>query len=75
MFFLGISAIHIRLCQPVMFSIDFYSSCPDIRCMYLLIREKKGKFMDQRLKEMFNDPVCVLACSFTIKYFLVSDLL
>nr|AWJ25024.1 fatty acyl-CoA reductase [Nilaparvata lugens] len=32
-------------------------SCPDIKNIYLLIREKKGKNFDQRLEEIFNDPL------------------
>ncbi|XP_065220755.1 fatty acyl-CoA reductase wat-like [Planococcus citri] len=32
-------------------------SCPDIRCIYVLIREKSGKLMHERLKNMFDDPI------------------
>lgn len=32
-------------------------SCPDLRHIYLLVREKKGKTMHQRLDEIFLDPV------------------
>lgn len=32
-------------------------SCPEIKNIYLLIREKKGKNLQQRLEEIFNDPL------------------
>lgn len=35
-------------------------SCPDLRHIYLLVREKKGKTMHQRLDEIFLDPVTII---------------
>lgn len=35
-------------------------SCPDLRHIYLLVREKKGKTMHQRLDEIFLDPVIII---------------
>ena len=32
-------------------------SCPDINTIYLLMRSKKGKDIDSRLEELFDDPV------------------
>ncbi|KAG8306270.1 hypothetical protein J6590_050641 [Homalodisca vitripennis] len=32
-------------------------SCPDLRHVYLLVREKRGKNMHQRLDEIFEDPL------------------
>ncbi|XP_054271942.1 fatty acyl-CoA reductase wat-like [Macrosteles quadrilineatus] len=32
-------------------------SCPDIHQVYLLVREKKGKNMHQRMDEIFQDPL------------------
>lgn len=32
-------------------------SCPGIKTIYLLIRTKKGKNVEQRLNELFNDSV------------------
>lgn len=32
-------------------------TCPDIKKIYLLIRGKKGKTADERLKEIYNDVV------------------
>lgn len=34
-------------------------SCPDLKQIYLLIRDKKGKSMHQRLDELFQDPVSI----------------
>lgn len=32
-------------------------SCPDLKHIYLLVREKKGKNLHQRLDDIFQDPV------------------
>jgi len=32
-------------------------SCPHISNIYLLVRSKKGKDVDSRIEELFNDPV------------------
>lgn len=34
-------------------------TCPDLHCIYLLVRPKKGKDVDQRTDELFDDPVCM----------------
>lgn len=34
-------------------------SCPGIKKIYLLIRDKKQKSSDQRIKEYFNGPVSI----------------
>ena len=31
--------------------------CPDFETLYLLVREKKGKSVDSRIKELFEDEV------------------
>lgn len=33
-------------------------SCPQIKHIYLLIRDKKGKSANERLSDIFNMPVC-----------------
>lgn len=40
-------------------------SCPQIKHIYLLVRDKKGKNAHERLEDIFNMPV-----RFMIKYFL-----
>ena len=42
-------------------------SCPDIACIYLLVRQKKGKDVHQRTEELFDDPVS----TYYYKYFLM----
>jgi NAD dependent epimerase/dehydratase family enzyme len=32
-------------------------TCPDIKAIYMLIRPKKGKEINKRFEEIFNDPV------------------
>jgi FlaA1/EpsC-like NDP-sugar epimerase len=32
-------------------------SCPHLSNIYLLVRSKKGKNVDSRIEELFNDPV------------------
>jgi thioester reductase-like protein len=32
-------------------------SCPHFKNIYLLVRSKKGKNVDSRIEELFNDPV------------------
>ncbi|XP_065219728.1 fatty acyl-CoA reductase wat-like [Planococcus citri] len=32
-------------------------SCPDFRCIYILIREKKGKLIHERFKEIFDSSI------------------
>jgi FlaA1/EpsC-like NDP-sugar epimerase len=32
-------------------------SCPHLKNIYLLVRSKKGKDVDSRIEELFNDPV------------------
>lgn len=39
-------------------------SCPQIKHIYLLVRDKKGKNAHERLEDIFNLPV-----SYMIKYF------
>lgn len=34
-------------------------SCPDIKGLYLLIRPKKGKEIQERLEEIFDSKVCI----------------
>ncbi|CAG9131822.1 unnamed protein product [Plutella xylostella] len=36
---------------------EFYRSCRDIKKIYLLSRDKKGKSMEERLKKTLEDPV------------------
>jgi alcohol-forming fatty acyl-CoA reductase len=33
------------------------SSCPNIECIYLLVRSKKGKDVHSRVEEIFDDPM------------------
>lgn len=42
-------------------------SCPQIKHIYLLVRDKKGKSAQERLDDIFNMPVCIFMIIF---YFL-----
>lgn len=35
-------------------------TCQDIKVLYLLIREKKGKNSNQRIKDLFDNPVSLI---------------
>lgn len=39
-------------------------TCPTLSHIYLIIRPKKGKDSDVRLKELFNDPVSFSSITF-----------
>jgi FlaA1/EpsC-like NDP-sugar epimerase len=38
-------------------------SCPHLSNIYLLVRSKKGKDVEVRIKELFEDPVSGTGCS------------
>lgn len=38
-------------------TIDGFRSCPDIKQIYVLLREKRGKTAIERFKEMIDDEV------------------
>lgn len=55
---------YIVLCLCTFFFLHCYvfhdsSSCPDIRKIYILIREKKGKDIRTRFQDIFDQPVSV----------------
>lgn len=47
-------------------------TCPHIKHIYLLIRSKKGKEVEQRLEDIFEDRVSFIK-SFTPKYFFIHN--
>lgn len=40
-------------------------SCPQIKHIYLLVRDKKGKSAQERLDDIFNMPVCIYMIMFS----------
>lgn len=43
-------------------------SCPQIKHIYLLVRDKKGKNAHERLEDIFNMPVCLMIRHFIISF-------
>jgi len=41
-------------------------SCPDLKCLYLLIRHKKGKDSQERLEDVLESQVNILISFFSI---------
>ena len=48
-------------------------SCPDLKNIYFLIRPKKGLTCDERMKKMFEVPVCFINCKLFTSILLCSN--